>query len=37
MGRLAYPLSLDVGCDLLRRLREVGRAVMEEERDSDAA
>lgn len=38
-GALADPISL-IGAqrrDLLRRLREVGRAVMEEEKDSDAA
>jgi DNA-binding PadR family transcriptional regulator len=38
-GALADPIGLiDVQRrDLLRRLREVGRAVMEEEKDSDAA
>lgn len=38
-GGLADPVSLIDGQrrDLLRRLREVGRAVMEEEKDSDAA
>ena len=38
-GALADPISLIDAQrrDLLRRLREVGRAVMEEEKDSDAA
>ena len=38
-GGLADPISLIDAQrrDLLRRLREVGRAVMEEEKDSDAA
>ena len=38
-GGLADPVSLIDAQrrDLLRRLREVGRAVMEEEKDSDAA
>ena len=38
-GALADPVSLIDAQrhDLLRRLREVGRAVMEEEKDSDAA
>ena len=38
-GGLADPINLIDAQrrDLLRRLREVGRAVMEEEKDSDAA